>query len=66
MWTLLISFLIHSFLDIVRKNKKNRFSKLQSPSRFYTLILNGAQNFKFPGDSDWLNFKHFSGIQVQY
>jgi len=34
---------------------KNRV--LESPSRFWILILNGAQNFKFIG-SDWLNLIH--------
>ena len=28
---------------------KNRFSKLENPSRFYIIILNGAQNLEFPG-----------------
>ena len=48
--TLLIFFLNRSFSDIViEKNTKNGFSKLESPSRFCILILNGSQNFKFIG-----------------
>ena len=47
--TLLTFFLNRSFLDIVKKNLKTSFLKLDSPSRFCILILNGTQNFKFIG-----------------
>ena len=47
METLIIFFLNRSFLDIVEKNQKPVFSKLESPSRFCIWILYGAQNFKF-------------------
>ena len=54
--TLFILFWNRPFLDIVEKNKKARFFKLESSSLFCILILNDAQNFKFIGfiirDSD--------------
>ena len=43
MWTLLISCLINSFLDIEQKNKKTDFSRLKRPSR------NGYSNRKWRG-----------------
>jgi len=46
MWTPLISCLIHSFFGY---KAETGFSKLQSPSRFCIVILNGAQNLKFSG-----------------
>ena len=52
MRTLLISCLIHSFLEIEQKNQKPKNQKIKSASRFcilIILILNGAQNFKFTG-----------------
>ena len=49
MWTLLISCLINSFLDIVQKIKNRFFKNYKSPSRFCILISNGAQNFKSLG-----------------
>ena len=39
------------FFGYRREKSKTGFSKLESPSRFCILILNGAQNFKFPGFS---------------
>ena len=36
-------------MEVVQKYQKTCFSKLECPSRFYILILNGAQNFKFHG-----------------
>ena len=47
--TLLIFFLNRSFLDIVEKNQQPFFSKLESLSRLWILILNEVQNFKFFG-----------------
>ena len=67
--TLLIFLLSRYFLDIEEKKSKNGFSKLENPSRFCILILNGAQNFKFTGFykpcSDWLNFIDFSGYKYK-
>ena len=37
------------FVRYSREKPKIGFSKLESPSRFCILILNGAKNFKFPG-----------------
>ena len=37
------------FFGYSTENSKTSFSKLESPSRFCKLVLNGAQNFKFPG-----------------
>ena len=39
------------FLNTVQKNQRLVFqnSKFESPSRFCIVILNGGQNFKFPG-----------------
>ena len=46
--TLLIFLLTHFFLDIAEKNQKP-FFKLDIPTRFCMLTLNGAQNFNFIG-----------------
>ena len=46
MWTLKISCLIHSFLEIVQKKSKTCFSKFQ----IFRLLIR---------DSNWLNFINF-------
>ena len=47
--TLLIFFLNRSFMDIVEKDKKPGFFKIQRVLPFLYIILYGAQNFKFIG-----------------
>ena len=47
MWTFLI--LNPLFFGRSTEKSKTGFLKLESPSRFCILILNGAQNFKFIG-----------------
>ena len=49
MWTLL-SFFLSFFISFGYSTEKSKtsFSKLESPSRFCILILNGAQNLTLP------------------
>ena len=66
MWTLLISCLIHSSLEIVQKNQKRFFKNKES---FPFLYINLKWRAKFQiyrlqiHDSDWLNFMHFLGYK---
>ena len=63
MWTLLISCLIHSFLDKVQKNQKWVF-KIRESLPFLYINLYWRAKFQISRflilDSDWLNFIHFS------
>ena len=67
MWTLLISCLIFSFLDLVQKNQKQVF-KLESLPFLY-INLKWSAKFQISQllirDSDWLNFIHFSGYKIR-
>ena len=64
MWTLLISCLIHSFLDVVQKHQ-NRFFKIRESLPFLYINLNWRAKFQIYRllirDSDWLNLIHFLG-----
>ena len=64
--TLLIIFLNRSFLDIVEKNQKPVF-EIREFLPFLYINLKWRAKFQIYRlhirDSDWLNFKHFSGYR---
>ena len=69
MWTLLISCLIHSFLEIEKKVKTRVFLTRESLPFLYIDLKWRAKLKIFRiliRDSDWLNFIHFSGYKYKF
>ena len=66
MWTLLISCLIHSFLDKYICTEKSKTGFQNYFSNFCIVMAPKCQISRLLiRDSDWLNFIHFSGYKIR-